>query len=65
MSLLQELREAHALTEREIELRDYLLNHPEQVQRMSCRQLGEATYTSAATVTAPAGRISSCALSAT
>ena len=51
MSLLQELREAHALTEREIELRDYLLNHPEQVQRMSCRQLGEATYTSAATVT--------------
>lgn len=51
MSLLQELKDARALTDREIDLRDYLLNHPEQVPYMSCRQLGEVTYTSAATVT--------------
>lgn len=51
MSLLQELRESHALTDREIDLRDYLLNNPERVPHMSCRQLGEVTYTSAATVT--------------
>lgn len=51
MSLLRELKEAQTLTEREVDLRNYLLDQPEQVQRMSCRQLGAATYTSAATVT--------------
>lgn len=51
MSLIRDLREARTLTEREIGLRDYLLNHPEHVLAMSGRQLGEATYTSAATVT--------------
>ena len=51
MSLIKDLREAEGLTERESDLRDYFLNHPEHIAQMSCRELGEATYTSAASVT--------------
>lgn len=51
MSLLKELQEAPSLTEREQEIRDYLTLHPEDIFVMSCRELAEATYTSAATVT--------------
>lgn len=51
MSLLQELKNTQELTEREIGIRNFLLEHPENIQQMSSRQLGEATYTSAATVT--------------
>lgn len=50
MSLIKDLNEATSLTERESGIRDYFLNHPENIVSMSCRELGEATYTSAATV---------------
>lgn len=51
MSLLQKLKTERILTEREQGIRNFLLEHPENIQQMSSRQLGEATYTSAATVT--------------
>lgn len=51
MSLVKDLKEAHALTERESDIRDYFLSHPEHIAGMSCQDLGKATYTSAATVT--------------
>lgn len=51
MSLIKDLNEAVSLTEREASIRDYFLDHPEHVVNMSCKDLGEATYTSAATVT--------------
>lgn len=51
MSLIQDLRESTSLTDREESLRDYLLEHPENIQRMSSRKFAEITFTSAATVT--------------
>lgn len=51
MSLLREFKESTTLTEREMGIRDYLLNHPEDVLCTSSRQLAELTLTSAATVT--------------
>lgn len=51
MSLIKDLLEAAHLTERESDIRDYFLNHPEHIANMSCRELGEATYTSAASIT--------------
>ena len=51
MSLIKDLKESTSLTEREESIRDYFLNHPENVSGMSCTDLGHATYTSAATVT--------------
>lgn len=51
MFLIHDLRSLETLTERETGLRDYILAHPEDVQGLSSRQLGEITYTSAATVT--------------
>lgn len=50
MSLISELKNAVALTEREAGIRDYLLSHPEHIAVMSCQDVGKATYTSAATV---------------
>lgn len=51
MSLYRDLKNKRDLTEREADIRDYIVRHPEQIVSMSCRELGEATYTSAATVT--------------
>ncbi len=51
MSLINELKNATRLTERENDIRDYFLNHPEHIIDMSCKDVGEATYSSAATVT--------------
>lgn len=51
MSLLKEIKNNAALTEREQDIRNYILEHPEQISTMSSRELGEATFTSAATVT--------------
>lgn len=51
MSIFRDLKEADGLTDRETDIRNYLLDHPENVLHMSSRQLGEATYTSAPTVT--------------
>ena len=39
------------LTEREKDIRRYLLDHPEKVELFSARELGTATFTSAASVT--------------
>lgn len=50
MSLIHELKNAKKLTERETDIRDYFLNHPEYISGMSCQDVGAATYTSAATV---------------
>lgn len=51
MSLFQEMKTVLHLTDREQDIRNYLLNNPEQIFKMSSRELGEATFTSAASVT--------------
>ena len=51
MSLLNDLKKASQLTERENDIRSYFLGHPEHIADMSCRDIGEATYTSASSVT--------------
>lgn len=51
MSLINDLKKASQLTERENDIRSYFLNHPEHIANMSCRDLGEATYTSASSIT--------------
>lgn len=50
MSLFSELKDMRALTAREVDIRDYILAHPEEVVSMSCRELGKATYSSASSV---------------
>lgn len=50
MSLISELKNAAGLTERETDIRNYFLSHPEHIAGMSCQDIGEATYTSAASV---------------
>lgn len=50
MSLNNDLKNASELTERENDIREYFLSHPEHIANMSCQDIGEATYTSAATV---------------
>ena len=51
MSLIRDLKEAVSLTPRESDIRDYFLSHPEHIAELSCRDVGEATYTSASSVT--------------
>lgn len=51
MSLINDLKNASQLTERENGIKDYFLSHPEHIADMSCRDIGEATYTSASSVT--------------
>lgn len=51
MSLLNDLKNTSQLTERENDIRNYFLSHPEHIAHMSCRDVGEATYTSASSVT--------------
>lgn len=51
MSLLNDLKNASQLTERENDIRSYFLGHPEHIVHMSCRAVGEATYTSASSIT--------------
>lgn len=51
MPLIKDLKDANTLTEREADIRNYLLEHPEHIMAMSCQELGRATFTSAATVT--------------
>lgn len=51
MGLIKAIKNSDGLTERERDVRDYILLHPEKVATMSSRELGEATFTSAATVT--------------
>lgn len=51
MLLLKEMRQAKGLTEREQDICNYILEYPEQVAVLSSRELGHATFTSAASVT--------------
>lgn len=51
MLLLKEMRQIEGLTEREQDICNYILEHPEQVAVLSSRELGHATFTSAASVT--------------
>lgn len=51
MALLDTLKQPQGLTERENDIARYLLEHPEQVEHLSARELGTATFTSAASVT--------------
>lgn len=51
MALLDILRQPQGLTEREHDICRYLLEHPEQIEHLSARELGAATFTSAASVT--------------
>lgn len=51
MPLLDLLNRSEGLTERERDIARYLLEHPEQVEHLSARELGGATFTSAASVT--------------
>lgn len=51
MTLLKEMKTNKYLTEREQDIKKYILEHPEKISVMSSRELGEATFTSAASVT--------------
>lgn len=51
MALLDSLKHPQGLTERENDICRYLLEHPEQMEHLSARELGAATFTSAASVT--------------
>lgn len=51
MSLIQKMKHCNNLTERELDICRYILEHPEQIEEMSSRELGHATFTSAASVT--------------
>lgn len=51
MALLDTLKAPQGLTERERDIARWLLEHPEQVEHLSARELGSATFTSAASVT--------------
>lgn len=45
------MKKCENLTEREIDICRYILEHPEQIEEMSSRELGHATFISAASVT--------------
>lgn len=51
MSLINDLKNASQLTERENDIRSYFLSHPEYIVNMSCQSVGKATFTSASSVT--------------
>lgn len=51
MSLFNDLKNASQLTERENDIRSYILSHPEYIVNMSCQSVGKATFTSASSVT--------------
>lgn len=51
MGMIREMRNIQVLTEREADIRDYILEHPEQVGKLSSRELATVTFTSAPSVT--------------
>ena len=51
MGLVKELRERKDLTDREESIRNYILERPERLYDLSARELGDATFSSAAAVT--------------
>lgn len=42
MSLIQDMKKHKNLTEREQDIRKYILEHPEKIEEMSSRELGHA-----------------------
>ena len=51
MDLIQQMKKQENMTERERDICNYMLEHPERVETISSRELGHATFTSAASVT--------------
>lgn len=51
MIILKELKNFINGTSSELDIKNYILEHPEDIERMSARELGKATFTSAASVT--------------
>ncbi len=50
MSILRELQLFKDGTTSELDIRDYIIEHMEEIEKLSARELGKVTYTSAATV---------------
>lgn len=50
MGILKELKVFDRGTANDIAIRDYILNHLEEIEKYSARDLGKVTYTSAASV---------------
>lgn len=48
MIILKELKNFVNGTSSELDIKNYILEHPEDIERMSARELGKATFTSAA-----------------
>ena len=44
MEIIRQMQERKDLTERERNIRDYLMEHPEAVISMTAKQLGEVSY---------------------
>lgn len=55
MEIIRQMQERKDLTERERNIRDYLMEHPEAVISMTAKQLGEVSYSSTAAVSRFAG----------
>lgn len=51
MSIIDDMKRRTDFTEREKNILDYLLKHPEKIEGMSAKELGYATFSSAAAVT--------------
>ena len=51
MSILKELKNFTDGTSSEIDIKNYILEHPEEIENLSARELGKLTFTSAASVT--------------
>ena len=47
MGLIQQMKKQGNMTERERDICNYILEHPELVESISSRELGHATFTSA------------------
>lgn len=50
MSILKILKESDDWTSSELDIKNYILEHPEDIEKFSARELGKATFTSAASV---------------
>lgn len=50
MEIIRQMQEREDFTERERNIRDYLMEHPEAVISMTAKQLGEVSYSSTAAV---------------
>ena len=51
MGIIQQMKKQETMTDRDKDICNYILEHPEKVESISSRELGHATFTSAASVT--------------